>query len=108
MAAKNDDAFVKAYNNFQSQPLRGDKLKTFYIEDFTKKCVNEIITTIRITERFKKMLVIGHRGCGKSTILNKVAEELKNDYHVVSFSAAENINMMDVETVDIVLGVCRT
>jgi len=67
--------------------------------------VNEIITTIRITERFKKMLVIGHRGCGKSTILNKVAEDLKDKYHIVSFSVAYTINMVDVETVDILLAI---
>jgi nucleoside-triphosphatase THEP1 len=101
---KYEEAFIQAYNHFDSQPLKGERLQKFYIDDFTKDSVKGIITTIRITERFKKMLVIGHRGCGKSTILNKVAEELKNDYHVVAFSAADVINMMDVETVDILLG----
>jgi ABC-type lipoprotein export system ATPase subunit len=100
----NYEAFVTAYNNFDSQPLRGEKLRRFYVDDFTKDAVNEITTTIRITERFKKMLVIGHRGCGKSTILNKVAEDLRDKYHVVAFSAADVINMMDVEVVDILLG----
>ena len=102
--SNNYDAFVTAYNNFDSQPLRGEKLRRFYVDDFTKDAVNEITTTIRITERFKKMLVIGHRGCGKSTILNKVAEDLEKEYHVVAFSAADVINMMDVEVVDILLG----
>jgi hypothetical protein len=100
---QNYDAFVKAYNNFDSQPLRGEKLKQFYIDDFTKDSVKAIITTIRITERFKKMLVIGHRGCGKSTILNKVAEDLQNNYHIVSFSIAEVTGTMEIETVDILL-----
>jgi len=102
--SNNYEAFVEAYNNFDSQPLRGEKLRRFYVDDFTKDAVNEITTTIRITERFKKMLVIGHRGCGKSTILNKVAEDLEKEYHVVAFSAADVINMMDVEVVDILLG----
>ena len=51
------------------------------------------------------MLVIGHRGCGKSTILNKVAEELSEDFHIVSFSAAETLNMNDVETIDILISI---
>jgi ABC-type uncharacterized transport system ATPase component len=51
------------------------------------------------------MLVIGHRGCGKSTILNKVAEELINDFHIVSFSAADTLNMNDVETIDILISI---
>ncbi|MCP4110713.1 MAG: AAA family ATPase [Desulfobacteraceae bacterium] len=101
--SKNYDAFVKAFNNFDSRPLSGENLRRFYIDDFTKQSVEKINTTIRISERFKKMLVIGHRGCGKSTILNKVAQDLKDEYHIVSFSAAEVINMVDVETVDILL-----
>ncbi|MCP4349950.1 MAG: AAA family ATPase [Desulfobacterales bacterium] len=100
---ENYDAFVKAFNNFDSRPLSGENLRRFYIDDFTKQSVEKINTTIRISERFKKMLVIGHRGCGKSTILNKVAQDLKDEYHIVSFSAAEVINMVDVETVDILL-----
>jgi len=58
---------------------------------------------VEISEQFRKMLLIGHRGCGKSTILNKVAEELRAKYYVVSFSASDELNMMDVETVDILL-----
>jgi len=103
--SRNYDAFVKAYNHFDAKPLSGEDLKRFYIDDFTKGSVNEIITTVRITERFKKLLIIGHRGCGKSTILNKVADELKKEYHIVSFSAADVINMMDVETGDIILAI---
>lgn len=100
---ENYDAFVEAYNNFDNRPLSGENLKKFYVDDFTKQTVGAIVNTIRITERFKKMLIIGHRGCGKSTILNKVGQELKEDYHIVSFSAADFINMMDVEAVDILL-----
>ncbi len=83
-----DELFAKAYNNFDSKPLSGENLKRFYVNDFTKQSIDQIMTTIRITERFKKkILIIGHRGCGKSTILNKVAENLKDEYHIVSFSA---------------------
>ncbi|MGK7958201.1 MAG: P-loop NTPase fold protein [Crocosphaera sp.] len=98
-------ALENAYNNFDSRPLSGETLKRFYIDDFTKDAVNRIRTTIKISERFRKMLVIGHRGCGKSTILNKVADELRNDFYIVSFSAAETLNMNDVETIDILLSV---
>ncbi len=99
------EAFIKAYNNFDSRPLAGETLKKFYIDDFTKDAVNSIRTTIKISERFRKLLVIGHRGCGKSTILNKVAEELRNNFHIVSFSAAETLNMNDVETIDILISI---
>jgi hypothetical protein len=54
------DVFKKAYNNFDSRPLSSKWGKEFYVNDFTKDVVNEITTTIRITDRFKKMLVIAH------------------------------------------------
>ncbi|MGK7874097.1 MAG: P-loop NTPase fold protein [Xenococcaceae cyanobacterium] len=99
------EALTNAYNNFDSRPLSGETLRRFYIDDFTKDAVNSIRTTVLISERFRKMLVIGHRGCGKSTILNKVAEELKKDFHIVSFSAAETLSMNDVETIDILISI---
>lgn len=95
--------FIKSYNHFDGRPLIGKTLHDFYIDDFCKTSVKEIATTVEISEQFKKMLLIGHRGCGKSTILNKVAEELREKYYVVSFSYSEEFNMRDVETVDILL-----
>jgi signal recognition particle GTPase len=101
MANENYDDFVKAYNNFDSRPLAGESMRKFYVDDFTKDITHSIIKTIQITERFRKILIIGHTGCGKSTILNKVAEELKDQYHVVAFSVADKLNLMDIETIDI-------
>jgi predicted ATP-binding protein involved in virulence len=101
MANQNYDAFVKAYNNFDSRPLAGESMRKFYVDDFTKDITHSIIKTVQITEKYRKILIIGHTGCGKSTILNKVAEELKDQYHVVAFSVANELNMMDIETIDI-------
>ncbi len=99
------EALEIAYNNFDSRPLVGETLRKFYIDDFTKDEVKSIKKTVKISEKFCKMLVIGHRGCGKSTIINKVAEELKDDFHIVSFSAGETLNMNDVETIDILISI---
>jgi energy-coupling factor transporter ATP-binding protein EcfA2 len=101
MPNENYDAFVKAYNNFDSRPLEGESMRKFYVDDFTKDITHSIIKTIQITEKFRKILIIGHTGCGKSTILNKVAVELTGRYHVVAFSVADKLNLMDIETIDI-------
>ena len=97
--------FKEAYNNFDNRPLSGETLKRFYIDDFTKDSVESIKTTIEMSEQYRKMLVIGHRGCGKSTILNKVVEELNDDFYIVSFSAGDTLNMNDVETIDILISI---
>ncbi|MDM8554307.1 AAA family ATPase [Desulfococcaceae bacterium HSG7] len=97
------DAFVKAYNNFDYRPLKGESMQKFYVDDFTKDTTDSIVKTVQISERFRKILIIGHRGCGKSTILNKVSEDLQNKYHIVSFSVTEELNIMDVEAIDILM-----
>jgi len=91
MADDTYDAFVTAYNNFDYRPLKGASMRRFYVDDFTKDTTDSIVKTVQISERFRKILIIGHRGCGKSTILNKVAENLQNQYHIVSFSVTEEM-----------------
>ncbi len=96
-------AFDTAYNHFDWRPLSGETLKTFYVESITKESTKRILSNIHKTERYDKLLVIGHRGCGKSTIINKVVEDLNKEYHVVVFSVLNVLNMMDVETIDILV-----
>jgi hypothetical protein len=98
-----NDSFVDAYNNFDSRPLNGQLLKKFYLDQILEESTKSIVKTITITDRFRKILIIGHTGCGKSTILNKIAEELDSKYHIVSFSVANELNMMDLDTIDILL-----
>ncbi len=103
MDTKTKAAFEKALNNFDAHPLKGQTLKDFYVDTFTKRIVKKITNDIRLYSKTKKILVIGHRGCGKSTILNKVAEGLDKEYHVVSFSVLTELNRYDVEIVDLLL-----
>ena len=95
-------AFPKAYNDFDPKPLEGTLLDTFYVEEFSQSSIEELLTTIKITEKYRKLLVVGHRGCGKSTILNKVCNKL-NTHTVVSFSAADVVNISEIEAIDILL-----
>ncbi len=95
--------FSKARNNFTPHPLSGEELKKFYVDSFNASVTDEISITIRTTESYQKILIIGHRGCGKSTILNKIVGDLDKEYFILSFSVADVLNLMDVETVDLLL-----
>lgn len=97
------DTFRKAYNNFDSRPLQGDDLGRFFVGDFVAELTENVKTTIQISDRYRKMLFIGHRGCGKSTILNKVAEDLKTEFQVININAEMVLNINDIQTVDILL-----
>ncbi len=53
-------------------------------------------------------LFTGHIGCGKSTELHKLEDNLKKkDYHVVYFEAKHDLDMSDVDITDILLAIAR-
>ena len=105
MKAEINKKFVDAYNNFDSRPLEGEFLRRFYMDDLAKDLADSIISTIQITERYRKILIVGHTGCGKSTILNKIADDLKGNYHIVSFSISDDLIFHDVETIDVLMNI---
>jgi len=94
-------AFKAAYNFFDPKPLEGNSLDQFYIEAFSERQVQELATTVQLSERYRKLLVIGHRGCGKSTILNKIKKNLGRDHEIVAFSATDVLNLDEVEPLDL-------
>lgn len=67
------------------QALKGQYLRTWFVE--------RAGTPRRRLARFleahepRKILFIGHRGTGKSTELNKLAEEIEDRFHTIGFDA---------------------
>ncbi len=101
MTEKQYNAFAEAYNNFSPDPLAGSGIDRFYIDELNQEAEKNIRTAIDISQPKSKILVTGHVGCGKSTVLNKIALEAMEEYHVVSFSVADVLNLSDIETADI-------
>lgn len=93
---------ISAYHNFDPRPLQGESLNKFYI-DCIGDITNNISQLIHISNNSDKILITGHRGCGKSTILNIITENLRDKYHIVKFSASDMLNMIDIETADILI-----
>jgi len=50
-----------------------------------------------------KLLVYGHGGCGKSTELVKLTEEISDSFFCVPFSVQDEMNLIDIRAEDIVL-----
>ena len=73
----NREAFIKSYNHFDGCPLIGQTLRgDFYIDDFCKTSVKEIVTTVEISAAISKC-ADGY--CCAVTILSKLAEELSDN-----------------------------
>ena len=94
----------EVYEIFDPQePLKDKKLKEYYVE--RESPIDNIIRAIRSTPKPSKILFTGTSGNGKTTELNRLIDELKNDFFVISFSIDDRLDMMDVKYVDVLLAI---
>lgn len=56
----------------------------------------------------KKILFIGHHGCGKSTELCRAAEELKDKYLVIRYSIGEYLDFLSTSYIDVIFSTLRS
>ena len=84
----------KYYINFSS--VRGGEI------------VEELGQTILLSDESTCQLFTGHIGCGKSTELLRLKEELEEQsFHVVYFESSQDLDMADVDISDILLAIAR-
>ena len=99
--------FEDMINVFSPFPLEGERYKEFYVDtsrirnvmDASKKIVNSLRYGIN---PYMKLLFMGHKGCGKSTEILHIAQELQDKYEVVTFSVAQEIEMSGIQYVDVI------
>lgn len=90
-------------------PLSGDELESFFIE--TDKGRNRyqstrklLVNELKNTEGdATKILFYGHKGCGKSTELNKFIQECKNEFFPVQLSLADHVPLVAIHAEDLIL-----
>ena len=93
------------------RPLTGEQLKAFFVE--TDRARNpqqrtrELIAQTLSEQPDARILFYGHRGCGKSTELNKLLTEIGDRYLAVQFSVEEHMNMVAARAEDLLLLICE-
>ena len=97
------DVFRRILNTFiPNRPLQGQALEDYYVER-PHAPLQPMKAYLRAADQHVKVLFGGHRGSGKSTELARLAEDLKDEFFVVPFSA-RSLNLEDLNYVDVVLG----
>jgi len=88
-----------------TQPLDGESLR-FYV-DRGSTARRDMLTWLRVNDLKRgqpiKLLFTGHSGCGKSTELNQLCQELRQEFFVVKVSTKVIIEPIDLTVVDVVL-----
>jgi hypothetical protein len=105
--------FYKACNPTKTIDMGNQQERKYYI-DFSK--VRGSDTTRELERTITRLsggeptcqLFSGHIGCGKSTELFRLKDQLiKKGYHVVYFESSEDLDMADVDITDILLAIAR-
>jgi len=88
-------------------PLSSENLERYWVDtDSARDPYQSVRDSIRLRLEDKKdvrLLFYGHGGCGKSTELAKLVQELGQRYYVVSFSARAEMSLTDVTAEDLIV-----
>jgi hypothetical protein len=108
MKAKSLPEVVRAFD--PRQPLKGQELKDWYIDRLGNPLeqMKIYLQGLGLANQPVKILFTGHIGGGKSTTLNKLAEELKRRFFIVPFDVRQSASLADLTYIDLVLGMATS
>lgn len=88
-----------------NEPLSSeDELRLWYVER-PRSPRMRLKILLETTPEPQKILFIGHRGSGKSTELNKLAEELEASFHTIGFNVLEITGRTSPQYEDLMLAI---
>ena len=104
------NGLAQARTNCSPKPLPREALPAFWVETAE---VRDVLTSFRgnVLSRLEqevpqRILVYGHRGCGKSTELNKLISELSADWLAISLNAGDFLPVSGNQAADVLLAAC--
>ena len=104
------NGLTQARANCSPKPLPREALPLFWVETAEAR---DVLTSFRgnLLSRLEqevpqRILVYGHRGCGKSTELNKLISELSADWLAISLNAGDFLPVSGNQAADVLLAAC--
>lgn len=104
---KKAESFEEMIKVFSPFPLNGENYTEFYVDTSKERSVmnasKSIVNCFNIDiNPYMKILFMGHKGCGKSTEIKNISEQLKDKYSIVNFSIADEVELQGIEYIDVV------
>lgn len=92
-------------NAFSPEPLKADQMAEFYcgdtmeyrMSDKYSSPIEDIFEICQEEESHSAFLLLGHKGCGKSTELNRLSNDLRlQDYKVKTIVCSMDLDMLNI------------
>ena len=97
MALKKASNLTEVRRVCKAKPLEGEELDFFFVETDQARDPHQR-TRKRLEAAFEiedaRVLFYGHRGCGKSTELNKFLAERQKEWFCIKFSVLDKMNIV--------------
>lgn len=95
---------IKVFNPY---PLDKEDYNNFYVDTGKIRSVisasDKIINSLTYGEYpGMKLLFMGHKGSGKSTEIVNISERLKEQYDIINFSIAQEIELIGIQYIDVI------
>jgi hypothetical protein len=99
------EAWIQAYHRLDASAAGFEKNDGACVDDLIHEPPTPIGRAFENGDRFGKMLLVGQQGSGKTTTLHRLGlnRALSGRYRMIPFSLFNSLNLMDIETVDILL-----
>lgn len=106
------DNLKEIINAFKMGPLEGEELSRFYYGetmqyrtgDRYSSPIYDISDACKIPSERNAFLLMGHRGCGKSTELNKMSSNLRREgYCVANIECAQDLDLNNIVYTDLLI-----
>lgn len=101
------DSYEEMIRVFTPFPLDGENYQDFYVDTSPERSVKNasksIVNCFHIKiNPYMKVLFMGHKGCGKSTEIQNISQQLQDEYCIVNFSIANEIELQGIDYVDVI------
>ena len=105
--AEKFEEMIAVFNSF---PLNKDNFNDFYVDTSRIRSVinarSEIINTLKYgINPYTNILLMGHKGSGKSTEMVRISEELKDQYEIINFSIAQEVELIGIQYIDVIFAI---
>lgn len=102
---------VDVYDCFENAPIRIENIAQYYVNVDKGRGLTPLKKMGRLFERKPngsyKFLFAGYKGCGKSTELYRLQENLQKDFSILNFSVRQELDILNINYIELFIALMK-